>query len=175
MKRTGSEAFVSKSRVERPRAVDIPPAGILLFERILPQQTSASESSVRTPARESPIDRVAGGRASVATLDVIPADCIFPPPPPHAQGTTTVLDRSLLLPGFAALSALLLLASAAVVSAEDPAKKPASVLDFHVKDIDGKDVDLAKYKGKVLLDRQYGQPVRLHAPVQGPRGDLREV
>ena len=25
------------------------------------------------------------------------------------------------------------------------------MLDFHVKDIDGKDVDLAKYKGKVLL------------------------
>ena len=62
-----------------------------------------------------------------------------------------MFDRSLLLPGFAALSALLLLTSAAVVSAQDPAKKPASVLDFHVKDIDGKDVDLAKYKGKVLL------------------------
>ncbi len=62
-----------------------------------------------------------------------------------------MLDRSLLLPGFAALSALLLLTSAAVVSAQDTAKKPACVLDFHVKDIDGKDVDLAKYKGKVLL------------------------
>ena len=62
-----------------------------------------------------------------------------------------MLDRSLLLPGLAALSGLLLLTSAAVVSAQDTAKKPASVLDFHVKDIDGKDVDLAKYKGKVLL------------------------
>lgn len=30
-------------------------------------------------------------------------------------------------------------------------KPPASVLDFHVKDIDGNDVDLAKYRGKVLL------------------------
>ena len=31
------------------------------------------------------------------------------------------------------------------------ARRPTSVLDFHVKDIDGKDVDLAKYKGKVFL------------------------
>jgi len=30
-------------------------------------------------------------------------------------------------------------------------KAPASVLDFHVKDIDGNDVELAKYRGKVLL------------------------
>lgn len=30
-------------------------------------------------------------------------------------------------------------------------KKAMSVLDFKVKDIDGKDVDLAKYKGKVVL------------------------
>ena len=30
-------------------------------------------------------------------------------------------------------------------------KKPMSVLDFKVKDIDGKDVDLSKYKGDVLL------------------------
>lgn len=30
-------------------------------------------------------------------------------------------------------------------------KKPASVLDFSVKDIDGKSVKLNKYKGKVLL------------------------
>ena len=37
------------------------------------------------------------------------------------------------------------------VSADDAAKKPTSVLDFQVKDIDGKDVDLSKYKGKVLL------------------------
>jgi glutathione peroxidase len=76
---------------------------------------------------------------------------IIPPPPPHAQGTTNVLDRSLLLPGLTALAALVALTSAAIVSAQDAPKKPASVLDFHVKDIDGKDVDLAKYKGKVLL------------------------
>ena len=62
-----------------------------------------------------------------------------------------MLDRSLLLPGFAAIAALVALTSAAVVSAQDATKKPTSVLDFHVKDIDGKDVDLAKYKGKVLL------------------------
>ena len=62
-----------------------------------------------------------------------------------------MLVRSLLLPGFAALAALLVVSSAAVVSAQDPAKNPTSVLDFHVKDIDGNDVDLAKYKGKVLL------------------------
>jgi glutathione peroxidase len=62
-----------------------------------------------------------------------------------------VFDRSLLLPGFAALAALFVVSSAAIVSAQDSAKKPTSVLDFQVKDIDGKDVDLAKYKGKVLL------------------------
>ncbi len=62
-----------------------------------------------------------------------------------------MFDRSLVLTSFAALTALLTVASAAIVSAEDAPKKPASVLDFHVKDIDGKDVDLAKYQGKVLL------------------------
>ncbi len=62
-----------------------------------------------------------------------------------------MLDRSLLLTLLGALTALLALASLSVVSAENPPKKPASVLDFHVKDIDGKDVDLAKYRGKVLL------------------------
>jgi len=46
---------------------------------------------------------------------------------------------------------LLLAAPLMVVSAADPAKNAASVLDFHVKDIEGKDVDLASYKGKVLL------------------------
>lgn len=30
-------------------------------------------------------------------------------------------------------------------------KTPDSVLDFHVKDIDGNDVDLSKFRGKVLL------------------------
>jgi glutathione peroxidase len=38
-----------------------------------------------------------------------------------------------------------------VVPADEPAKKPSSVLAFQVKDIDGKAVELAKYKGDVLL------------------------
>ena len=42
-----------------------------------------------------------------------------------------------------------LLAGLMAAHAED--KKVTSVLDFKVKDIDGKEVDLAKYKGDVLL------------------------
>ncbi|MFI5455912.1 MAG: glutathione peroxidase [Isosphaerales bacterium] len=53
------------------------------------------------------------------------------------------------LAGLAALSSVLV--PLAVVSASDGAKKATSVLDFHLKDIDGKDVDLARYKGRVLL------------------------
>jgi glutathione peroxidase len=56
----------------------------------------------------------------------------------------------------------LVLASGAVAIAAAPANKDkvkeptkapaqASVLDFKVKDIDGKDADLSKYKGKVVL------------------------
>ena len=45
----------------------------------------------------------------------------------------------------------MLLSPLTVASASDEAKKPTSVLDFHAKDIDGKDVDLAKYKGNVFL------------------------
>ena len=103
------------------------------------------------------------------------ADRIFPPPHPHSQGPPPCSIGCALAASLAGLAALLIVAPLAVVSAADAAKKPTSVLDFHVKDIDGKDVDLARYKGKVLLDRQYGQPVRLDSPVQGPRGDLREV
>jgi len=63
-----------------------------------------------------------------------------------------VFNRLCLFCSFAALAALsLVLVPLAVVSASDDAKKPAAVLDFHVKDIDGKDVDLARYKGSVLL------------------------
>jgi glutathione peroxidase len=40
---------------------------------------------------------------------------------------------------------------AAVAGPGDEPKKPASVLDFKVQDIEGKAVDLAKYKGDVLL------------------------
>jgi glutathione peroxidase len=38
-----------------------------------------------------------------------------------------------------------------VPAADNAAKKPASVLDFKVRDIDDKGVDLAKFHGKVLL------------------------
>ena len=53
---------------------------------------------------------------------------------------------ALLLP---ALGLLMTVSGAA--SAADAAKKPASVLDFKVKDIDGKTIDLDKYRGEVLL------------------------
>jgi glutathione peroxidase len=61
-----------------------------------------------------------------------------------------VLNRLYLLPTLAGLAVMLVVAPLAMVSAADPSKK-TSVLDFHVKDIEGKDVDLASYKGKVLL------------------------
>ena len=60
-------------------------------------------------------------------------------------------NRLCLLSSLASLAALLVVAPLSVATAADPAKKPTSVLDFHVKDIEGKDVDLASYKGKVLL------------------------
>jgi glutathione peroxidase len=51
-----------------------------------------------------------------------------------------------------ALSALTLsLAATLGLAADGPKEKATSVLDFKVKDIDGKEVDLAKYKGDVLL------------------------
>jgi glutathione peroxidase len=51
-----------------------------------------------------------------------------------------------------AMSAALLVSIPwAMVSAQTPSKKPTSVLDFTMKDIDGKDVPLAKFQGKVLL------------------------
>jgi glutathione peroxidase len=62
-----------------------------------------------------------------------------------------VFNRLCVLPSLTGLAVMLVVASLTVVSAADPAKKPTSVLDFHVKDIEGKDVDLASYKGKVLL------------------------
>jgi glutathione peroxidase len=50
-----------------------------------------------------------------------------------------------------AIATLLATASWSVVSAQSDSKKPTSVLGFSVKDIDGKDVSLSKYQGKVLL------------------------
>ena len=60
-------------------------------------------------------------------------------------------NRLCLLSSLASLAALLVVTPLAVVTAAGPDTKASSVLDFHVKDIEGKDVDLASYKGKVLL------------------------
>jgi glutathione peroxidase len=49
------------------------------------------------------------------------------------------------------MAALIASAPLAVVSALASDQKPTSVLGFTVKDIDGKDVSLAKFQGKVLL------------------------
>lgn len=58
-----------------------------------------------------------------------------------------MIDRVLAL----SLAAFAVLAVSRAVSADDAAKKPTSVLGFKVQDIDGKEVDLSKYQGKVLL------------------------
>jgi glutathione peroxidase len=62
-----------------------------------------------------------------------------------------VFDRFSLLASLVGAIAVVGFAPFAVVSASDSGKKPTSVLEFHAKDIDGKDVDLASFKGKVLL------------------------
>src|SRR4051794_34567291 len=49
------------------------------------------------------------------------------------------------------LPAIALLCLNRAVTADEPAEKWTSVLDFQVKDIDGKPVDLSRYKGEVLL------------------------
>lgn len=59
----------------------------------------------------------------------------------------TVFDRMILL----LLFALSVVVIPRISSADEPAKKPSSVLQFHAKDIDGKVVNLAKFKGDVLL------------------------
>jgi glutathione peroxidase len=59
-----------------------------------------------------------------------------------------VFDR--IVPLLLVAAASLLCVSHAV-SADEPAKKPASVLAFQVQDIDGKTVNLSQYKGEVLL------------------------
>ncbi|HEY0008218.1 MAG TPA: glutathione peroxidase [Tepidisphaeraceae bacterium] len=51
----------------------------------------------------------------------------------------------------AALSIAALLATLSTASAEEPATQPASPLSFVVQDIDGKQVDLSQYKGKVVV------------------------
>jgi glutathione peroxidase len=62
-----------------------------------------------------------------------------------------VFNRLCVVASLSGLAALLALAPLSAVSAGDAGKKPTSVLDFHVKDIDGKDVDLSSYSGKVLV------------------------
>lgn len=52
---------------------------------------------------------------------------------------------------FALVPTLALLGASAAVSAGEDKEKPDSVLDFTLKDIDGKDVNLSKYKGDVIL------------------------
>src|SRR5438105_4542966 len=50
------------------------------------------------------------------------------------------------------LCGITFLVAATAANAEDqPATKPASVLDFTVKDIDGKDKNLSDYRGKVVM------------------------
>jgi glutathione peroxidase len=49
------------------------------------------------------------------------------------------------------LCLMVVLAMPAVSIAEEGAKKTPAVLNFKMKDIDGKEVDLAKYKGKVVM------------------------
>jgi glutathione peroxidase len=63
------------------------------------------------------------------------------------SGTSTVFDRMILL----ILPAIALLCLTRAVPAGEPSKKPASVLDFQVQNIEHKPVDLSRYKGEVLL------------------------
>jgi glutathione peroxidase len=64
-----------------------------------------------------------------------------------------VLLRNILSfsPAMAAVVAIAFPWSMVAAGPQASPKKPTSVLDFTMKDIDGKDVPLAKYQGKVLL------------------------
>lgn len=62
-----------------------------------------------------------------------------------------MLGRILTVSSFALAAGVVMAGYAAIASAGPDDKKPTSVLDFHVKDIDGKDVALSKYQGKVVL------------------------
>jgi glutathione peroxidase len=55
------------------------------------------------------------------------------------------------LPAGLAIAALFLTVIPRAMAAQDSNKKPSSVLEFTVKDIDGKDVPLSRFRGKVLL------------------------
>jgi glutathione peroxidase len=54
-------------------------------------------------------------------------------------------------PAMAAVVAIAVPWSMVAAGPQESSKKPTSVLDFTMKDIDGKDVPLAKFQGKVLL------------------------
>jgi glutathione peroxidase len=100
----------------------------------------------RAPVRPAPrLDFPGRRRHDKAVVHPAPprAGCF---PPTVLRQELTVIDRVLAL----SLAAAMLLTMSRVAPAAD-AKKPASVLDFKVHDIDGKEVDLSKYQGKVLL------------------------
>ncbi len=59
--------------------------------------------------------------------------------------------------------------------AQDKPAMPDSVLKFPVKDIDGKPIDLAKYKGEVVLIVNVASKCGFDPAVHGPRSCLREV
>jgi glutathione peroxidase len=79
------------------------------------------------------------------------ADDAGPPPDPPPLRTPTVPGRILIACSILPALGLMLASFAANPAARADDKKPASVLDFQVKDIDGNDVALSKYQGKVLL------------------------
>src|SRR3954452_5295599 len=67
------------------------------------------------------------------------------------QRTPAVFAR-IILPCLISLAATFLaLTPWAMVSAQAESKKPSSVFDFNMKDIEGKDVPLSRFQGKVLL------------------------
>lgn len=73
------------------------------------------------------------------------------PPDYPPKRTPTVLGRILTISSLALASAVVLAGHATIASAGAADKKPTTVLDFHVKAIDGNDVALSKYQGKVFL------------------------
>jgi len=74
-------------------------------------------------------------------------------PSPSLSHWRTPIVLARMIPFFVlAMSAILLVSMPlGMVWAQTASKKPTSVLDFTMKDIDGKDVPLAKFQGKVLL------------------------
>ncbi len=65
--------------------------------------------------------------------------------------TMTLIALSLALAGANEIAAARQTPAATPPAAAPPAKEGPAVLNFTMKDIDGKDVDLSKYQGKVVL------------------------